>query len=453
MRKFILCVAAVVSAALAFADYRALIYSGGSPVSQNKVQNITSITAANSVLTETTVDSTKNYKLTTIDSMVFVSDTVFVTYNGESVSVVNPLQNLGVNVVTNGAYVAVTTDESLFDMKDVVFVLSGSSSNGFFYMTQQKRVSVVLDNLNLASANGSALAMIGDKGVSMELKGVNTLTDASMRLDVDTARTAALFINDKLDVTGSGSLAVVGTYKNGIYVKDDLSMNGGSITVTSQKSGVRVKDNLVINGGSLAVLSSNKGDGVDVNDTIYVNGGTLTSAVSAVDSKAVTCDGGYFQSAGTVNVSVTGDGSKGIKVGTALIGTDSVASNILITGGTCSVTLTGVEKYEVGEESTSGAGLKSDGIINITGGNVTVIADEDCSAVKGISADGAIFAHGTSLVTVDMQCGSGKTWCFKSDDAIYINPSCVKASVNSSNKKVISGDGGIYSPSATAVSD
>ncbi|MCQ2208537.1 MAG: hypothetical protein MJZ02_10015, partial [Paludibacteraceae bacterium] len=149
MKKFFLLVAAALTAATSFADYRAVVFKGATPVSQTKVANIVSLTAKNNVLTQNSDDAVKNFAFAEADSMVFLSDTVYIQYDGATATVKNPLANVGVSVVANGADVVVTTDTSIFDMKDVVFALSGTAANGSFKMNQLKRTTVLLNNLQL----------------------------------------------------------------------------------------------------------------------------------------------------------------------------------------------------------------------------------------------------------------------------------------------------------------
>ena len=200
MKKGLLFAVAALSATVSFADYRAVIFKGNVPLSQTKVSNIKSYTTAEKKLNQNTEDSSKSFDLIGVDSLVFFSDTVFVNYSEGAVSVKNPLAGLGVSVVADGANVTVSTDTTVFDMKDVVFALSGASTNGSFYMEQLKRTTLLFDNLTLHNNSKAVVAMSGNKGVTIELKGVNTLADAPTRLgaDLTTGDTtnAAIYVNE-----------------------------------------------------------------------------------------------------------------------------------------------------------------------------------------------------------------------------------------------------------------
>ncbi len=449
MKKGLLFAVAALSATVSFADYRAVIFKNNVPLSQTKVSNIKSYTTAEKKLTQHTEDSSKSFDFVGVDSLVFFSDTVFVTYSEGAVSVQNPLAGLGVSVVADGANVTVSTDTTVFDMKDVVFALSGASTNGSFYMEQLKRTTLLFDNLTLHNNSKAVVAMSGNKGVTIELKGVNTLTDAPTRLgaDLTTGDTtnAAIYVNDNLTFQGSGSLSVQGGYKHGVFVKDDMTVNGGVIVSAAQKAGFRVKDNFYLLNGSV-VANSEAGSSIDVNDSIFVRGGALGATVVADDEKAITCDGGYLQSGGTVQVKVEGNGAKGIKVGSLDLGGSLSPGSMDISGGILNVAVGAVSKFveDDGEES-SPAGLKADGAIRISGtAQVEVTAPEGSSGVKGISADNDIYVSGASKVNVSVLSGSGKSWCYKTDGTIYVNKACVTTVCNEDNPKYDSDKSGTY---------
>ncbi|MCQ2193299.1 MAG: carbohydrate-binding domain-containing protein [Paludibacteraceae bacterium] len=452
MKKFLLLTAATLSAALCHADYRALVFQNGKPVSQTKVQNISKIALANKNYVQTSEDGNKSFAIGSIDSLVFVKDTVHIKYDGGNVVVNNPLASAGLNIIEGEGIVQVLPDTSVFDLKDVVFVLSGNGTGGF-RMKQSKRVNLVLDNLQLAGVMGSPIAMTGDKGVSIKLVGSNIL---SVKNAIDSIPNAALVVNDKLTIEGLGDLTLSGDYKNGIEVKDDLVINEASILVSAKKTGVRVKDNLVLNSGSLAVSAN--GDGVDVNDTIFVNGGKLVSTASGSDVKAVSSDAAYIQTGGDVSVVVNGNGSKGIKVGSVTDDNNQVvrAGNMFVSGGTLTAEIVGAGKYtdpNDSENSSSPAALKADGNVDITGGTVNVSANVASSAARGIAADGTIYIHGTSKVKVDIQSYKGKAWCFKSDNAVEVKEGCLTTDFNWDNSKSDDNEAGIFSSSKKTIAE
>ncbi|MBP3716252.1 MAG: carbohydrate-binding domain-containing protein [Paludibacteraceae bacterium] len=455
MKKGLLLTAAVVSAALSFADYRAVFFKNNTPLSQTKVSNIKSITAADKKLNQTTDDSNKSFDLAGVDSLVFYSDTVYVHFSDNGVAVRNPLSGLGLLVQAQGTNVTVYTDTTVFDLKDVVFALSGTASNGSFYMEQQKRTTLLLDNLALHSDSKAAIAMSGSKGVSMVLKGTNSISDSKYHQAADVPNgdttNAAIYVNDNLDISGDGSLTVQGSHKHGFYVKDDLSFSGNAVVSSSaEKAAFRVKDNFSLSGGSVVALSA-LGSAIDVNDSVFVKGGALTAKVAADDEKAVTCDGGYYQSAGSVEVEVAADGAKGIKAGSLeLDDLSEVPSGIVISGGILNVKIGAVTKFtdDSGEES-SPAGLKADGTIKISGSaQVTVSAPEGSAGVKGVSADGDITVGGNSKVNVSVLSSTGKAWCYKTDGAIYVNKACVTTVCNEDNPKYDSDKAGLYNCAA-----
>lgn len=439
MKKALFLTAAAISATLAFADYRTVFYSNGLPVSQTKVQNIQNIMTDGVNISQKNIDGdVKNFTMNDVDSVLFVRDTVTVNYMAETVVVDNPLQGLGLDVNVAGADVKVSTNDA-FDLKDVVFVLTGKSSDGSFVMNQNKRVSVVFNNLSLASKKSAAVAFIGDKGVSLELQGKNSLADNTTRVGADSLN-AALYVYDKLALSGLGHLEVYGNYKNGVFVKDNFNMNEASLYVKSVDVAVRVKDNFILNDGAVDMNAGSKG--IDANDSIIVNGGSLYDSVMVDQTKGLAATA-YIQTGGSVSIRVHGESCRGIKIDSIDV-ENNVPGVVAITGGNLSIDIyKGVASY--GDDPAKPSAIKCAGPVNITGGVVDIYGANNTKAIRGISADGDIRVNGTADVTVNIQSNKGKAWCFKADGDIYINESCVKASFNTSNGNYPD-DAGLYNP-------
>ncbi|MBR4638559.1 MAG: hypothetical protein IKO81_07940, partial [Bacteroidales bacterium] len=85
-----------------------------------------------------------------IDSETFSNDTVlptydiYIVYKGATASVSNPLAASGVSIKSKGAGVTVVSTAGL---ADITYHLSGSTPNGFFNITSDKRFNISLEDV------------------------------------------------------------------------------------------------------------------------------------------------------------------------------------------------------------------------------------------------------------------------------------------------------------------
>jgi hypothetical protein len=188
-------------------------------------------------------------------------------------------------------------------------------------------------------------------------------------------------------------------------------LDGTTISITSTGGhGLRGKDAVVIDGGKLDITVSKKGKkAITTDGTALFTGGATTLTVSGgVDdsdltdlsgSSGVKADAAFVMTGGTLDITNSGQGGKGVSG-------DAAGK---VTGGTLSIAVTG-DNYEVTgadaagleDTTTSAKGIKFDGKLVFTGGNVTVSAKNH----------EAIEAKGDLVIT------GGTVYATSSDDAI-----------------------------------
>ena len=143
------------------------------------------------------------------------------------------------------------------------YVISGELSNGRIVVNAPKAdVRLVLKGASITSSDGPAIDIqdAGNAIVVLAKDSKNTLTDGATYASGQEA-TAALFSSDTLTVTGTGSLDVSGSYKDGISSKNGLIITGNTtINVKAADDGLRGKDYLVVEAGTLTVEAG--GDGL-----------------------------------------------------------------------------------------------------------------------------------------------------------------------------------------------
>ena len=143
------------------------------------------------------------------------------------------------------------------------YVISGELTNGRIVVNAPKAdVRLVLSGASITSSDGPAIDVqdAGNAIVVLAKDSKNTLTDGATYASGQEA-TAALFSSDTLTITGTGSLNVTGSYKDGISSKNGLIITGNTtINVKAADDGLRGKDYLVVEAGTLTVEAG--GDGL-----------------------------------------------------------------------------------------------------------------------------------------------------------------------------------------------
>lgn len=356
----------------------------------------------------------KQYTLDDATTMEVSADgtednTVSVVYNGSEASVVvagNIAKYLTVNA--SGANVSIVASDEL--QQNVRYTLGGSTSNGSFYMDGKYAATFVFSNLNITNPDSAAVNIQDGKHIKVELEGNSELADGTN----STANTC-LFINGHSTFTGSGYLSVQGLAKHGITADENMTIENGNINVTAAADGLHVKEYFKQTGGNVTIKSvsdgidvsfrgANKGTkdqyanngfamfeggtidisatgdaakGIKADSTVTVTGAKVavtTSGCAVYDttdndissSAALKTGGGLTVASGTLTLTSTGDGGKGV----------NATGDIEVSGGEMYVTTTG-STWTYGNDDTKPQGVKTDGNIYLKGGKVMVAASAD----------------------------------------------------------------------------
>lgn len=371
----------------------------------------------------------KTYQLAEVTSVTVnnnrvADNTIAVNYQGAKAQVTvagNLAQHVTVSAV--GADVRVVADSTY--MGTIAYTLTGSSTDGSFYMDGDAKASITLDNLSLASAKGGAITIDDGKKIDVNLVGTNVLADAATGL-----QSACLYINGHVDLLGEGTLAIKGNCRHAYFSDEYTRMVSGTLTVESAKAdGVHVKQYFEMNGGTLTVNS--EGDGIDVgakrkgganNGQLILNGGVVTVTATGEGAKAMKADSTITMTGGTVTGKATGSayfdttvndigGVSSLKAGGKFLmkgGSLSLTStgpgakginadeDIVIDNGQLSVVTTG-DLYVYNALDTKPHAVKTDGTITINGGTLFVAAS---SAGRALSTDFAFQVNGGTLMGI-----------------------------------------------------
>lgn len=298
------------------------------------------------------------------------SRTVSLTWSASSVAVEGDDNGI---VSVSGTHV---TADNTATTEKVKYILAGTCTDGSFKVYSNNKQCFELNGLNLTNPAGAAINNQGKKRCFVVVNGTNTLADASSAQYVKTGEEdmkAVFFSEGQLLLSGSGSLSITANNSQGkaaltsddyIRVMSDGPVLSVKTTSSSAGHGVRGKDYILVDGGTItADVASNMKKGFSSDSLVVITGGTSTIRVTggaAYDSE----DGEYTGSAGikagyafkmtggTVSITNSGTGGKGIKVGgSAEKGVYIFCSEV--SGGTLSVDVTGAN-YTTGDVSAKG---------------------------------------------------------------------------------------------------
>lgn len=388
------------------------------------------------------------YNFDDIDSITFntmeiaVGDTVFVTYNGGSVNIINPHANEGVIATTSGANVSITSAA-----ENIIYCLSGTSNNGSIAFTSMMGFTLVLRNLNLTSGAIPAIGINSAVNVTMPLIGTSTIADGSGTQD------AAFWTDGSITTSGTGTLVVTGNRKHAFDIEGTLIHSTGTLKVNNaQSDAFHIDGDFLVSGNSVIQIAQTAADGFDITGNVNIQGGNITINAPGIAGRGLRTKGILNMSNGTLDITATGDTTRAIKAtGKANITGGNITLDIQGYGAhgissDTEVAISGTPIINITSSSLDGKGIKSDSLINISGGTVTVTHTGNQS--KGIKADNIINISGGNI-TVNSNgtyvlTNGEMSYCtgIKGDNDINISGGTVNITCSTSNNggKCISSD-------------
>ena len=379
-----------------------------------------------------------------IDSIVFrqesphTGDTVYITYNGNSVTVDNPFADDGVQIHTDGAFVDVESWRM-----DVPYVVSGSSNNGRLIYYSMTPFHLTLDNLSLSNPSTVAIAMGVYVPVTLRLKGTSTLADGANGPQVGT-----MDMPCELTVNGTGTLQITGNAKHAMNIEGPITINSGTIRILgSDSDGIHGSSNLTWNGGTLDIVSAGS-DGLDISGNVTIQNGDLSINTTAETQRGIKVSGVFTMNDGSLNINTSGTDSKGIKADNlvyinggnlTIVNSGDMSKGIKadgdinITGGIINITSSGSTVLESVNNQNVPAyctAIKCDTDINITGGDFTITLPTSNHGGKGISTDGNLTIDGATM-NITTQ-GDGATYTVSGSTKDAYTSACLRSDGNMS---------------------
>lgn len=219
---------------------------------------------------------------------------------------------------------------------EIIYLLSGSSTNGQFYMEGSFKCQVKFNGLTLTNTSGPAIHIDNGKRCEVTAKSgtENTLTDAP----VDDEEIKGCFqCKGHTKFKGKGVLNIYGKNSHAVYSKEYVEVKNLTMNLKSAiKDGIHCKQYFLMESGTLTITSP-QDDGIQVElkddvstgvkvdhedeDTgnFYMTGGTLT--ITSPVGYSIKADGSVFLTGGTRSL----DASKVLE-NALTVGIDGVAA-------------------------------------------------------------------------------------------------------------------------------
>lgn len=361
-----------------------------------------------------------------------VDNTVSVVYNGGAATVFvagNVSKYLIISV--SGAHVNIAQSEDVAE--EITYTLSGSSTDGEFYLSGSYKATVELNGLTLTNSHpvssGAAIHIQNSKRIKVKVMDgtTNTLVDCASG-----SQKGAFYVKGHPEFSGKGTLIVTGNVKHAIKSGEYITVKDVTIKVPSAAGdGINCGQYFLMKSGVLDI-SGVEDDGIqcDIDDAeagstgetadhededsgnIYLEGGEITIHTAAKAAKGVKSEGDLIVKGGTITITTTGNGKwdeEDVKTkAAACLGSDA---KVVISGGTLTLTSTGA----------GGKGINCDAAFELSGGEVTIVTkgalyyhngttentnytgntdnvnSDYYSSSKGVKADGAITISGGKI--------------------------------------------------------
>lgn len=442
MKKFLICLICIITYTFATAQNQ-IIFHYGNNVYSESIENIDSISFPNaiSIVHNHIGEPNFQYPIIGIDSITFSNEApaidtgsiVYIIYNEDDVTIINPYENSGVDITTDGADVVVNATTG---MQDIIYHLSGSTTNGSLLMSSDKRFNFIFSNVSITNPDGAAIKVLLDVKVSISLEGSSLLADGNASSDK-----AALTSKGQIIFSGNGTLNVAGNANHAIFSSDYVRILSGNIVVPNAVNDGIHGDYFQMYGGSVDITATS--DGIDGDaGFIEINDGSIKITTAENDGKSMKCDSTLTINGGNIELIVSGNQAKGMKSGQAVV----------LNGGKIEITASGATVVTNNTPAYC-TGIKSDNIVEINEGtDLTIRCTSTNNGGKGISADGNITinggtinittaGNGSTYTNSSNQTDSYKSSCINSDANIAINAGDITCSSSGTGGKCIKCDG------------
>ena len=256
------------------------------------------------------------------------------------------------------------------------YQIAGTLGDGALIVesAENAKITLVLGGVNIKNSIGAAIQIATADDVTIELaEGTTNVLQSGEEVDIATATESkeasggALQSKADLKIKGRGSLTVLGYLNNGIHCTKDLKIKNGNISVTALGHGIKGKNSVTVSGGTVTVTSGK--DGITSDETENEEKGFVT-----IED-------------GEIIITSAGDG---VSAETTLTVTGGVIS-IISGGGSANAQQKtdnmrdwwDFDNSASDDNSASCKGLKAGKALVISGGSITIDAQDDALHTDG----------------------------------------------------------------------
>lgn len=256
------------------------------------------------------------------------------------------------------------------------YQIAGTLDDGALIVesAENAKITLVLGGVSIKNTTGAAIQIGTADDVTIELaEGTTNVLQSGEEVDIATATEGeeasggALQSKVDLKIKGKGSLTVLGYLNNGIHCTKDLKIKNGNISVTALGHGIKGKKSVTVSGGTVTVTSGK--DGITSDETENEEKGFVT-----IED-------------GEIIITSAGDG---VSAETTLTVTGSVIS-IISGGGSANAQQKtdnmrdwwDFDNSASDDNSASCKGLKAGKAMMISGGSITIDAQDDALHTDG----------------------------------------------------------------------
>lgn len=278
------------------------------------------------------------------------------------------------------------------------YQIAGTLDDGALIVesAENAKITLVLGGVSIKNSTGAAIQIATADDVTIELaEGTTNVLQSGEEVDIATATEGeeasggALQSKVDLKIKGKGSLTVLGYLNNGIHCTKDLKIKNGNISVTALGHGIKGKNSVTVSGGTVTVTSGK--DGITSDETENEEKGFVTIE----DGKII--------------ITSAGDG---VSAETTLTVTGGVIS-IISGGGSANAQQKtdnmrdwwDFDNSASDDNSVSCKGLKAGKAMMISGGSITIDAQDDALHTDGdmtISGGECILSTGDDGVHAEL---------------------------------------------------
>lgn len=256
------------------------------------------------------------------------------------------------------------------------YQIAGTLGDGALIVesAENAKIALVLGGVSIKNSTGAAIQIATADDVTIELaEGTTNVLQSGEEVDIATATESkeasggALQSKADLKIKGRGSLTVLGYLNNGIHCTKDLKIKNGNISVTALGHGIKGKNSVTVSGGTVTVTSGK--DGITSDETENEEKGFVT-----IED-------------GEIIITSAGDG---VSAETTLTVTGGVIS-IISGGGSANAQQKtdnmrdwwDFDNSASDDNSASCKGLKAGKAMMISGGSITIDAQDDALHTDG----------------------------------------------------------------------